>query len=68
MRVLRGFYILLLEVLYKMTTPAANNNILHTLIPQRLVVQVMHMQMLLAPAQNALTIVMGEKPLPLNLP
>ena len=61
-------YILLLEVLYKMTTPAANDNILHTLIPQRLVVQVMHMQMLLAPAQNALTIVMGEKPLPLNLP
>ena len=61
-------YILLLEVLYKMTTPAANDNILHTLIPQRLVVQVMHMQMLLAPAQNALTIVMDEKPLPLNLP
>ena len=55
-------------MLYKMTTPAANNHILHALIPQRLVVQVMHMQMLFAPAQNALAIVMGEKLLPLNLP
>ena len=59
---------LLLKVFYKMTTPAANNNILHTLIPQRLIVQVMHMQMRFAPAQNALTIVMSEKLLPLNLP
>ena len=61
-------YFLLLKVLYKMTTPAANNHILHTLIPQRLVVQVMHMQMFFAPAQNALAIVMGEKLLPLNMP
>ncbi len=55
-------------MLYKMTTPAANDHILHAFVPQRLVVQVMHMQMRFAPAQNALAIVMGEKLLPLNLP
>ena len=58
----------LLKVLNKMTTPAANNHILHALIPQRLVVQVVNVQMLFAPTQNALAIVMGEKLLPLNLP
>ena len=56
------------KVLYKMTTSATNNHIFHTLFPQRLVVQVMHMQMLFAPAQNALTIIMREKLLPFNLP
>ncbi len=55
-------------MLYKMTTPAANDNIFHALIPQRLVVQMVDVQMLFAPAQNALAIVMGEKLLPLNLP
>ena len=58
----------LLKVLNKMTTPAANNHIIHALIPQRLVVQVVNVQMRFAPAQNALAIVMGEKLLPLNLP
>jgi len=51
-----------------MTTPATDNHILHTLFPQRLVVQMMHMQMLFTPTQNALAIVMGEKLLPFNLP
>ncbi|MCY3869341.1 MAG: hypothetical protein OXG87_07260 [Gemmatimonadetes bacterium] len=51
-----------------MTTPAANNHILYTLIPQRLVVQMVNVQMLFAPAQNALAIVMGKKLLPFNLP
>ena len=58
----------LLKVFYKMTTPAANNHILHALIPQRLVVQMVNVQMRFAPAQNALAIVMREKLLPLNLP
>ena len=55
-------------MLYKMTTPAANNHILHAFIPQRLVVQVVNVQMRFASAQNALAIVMREKLLPFNLP
>ena len=58
----------LLKVLYKMTTPATDNHILHALISQRLVVQMVNVQMRFTPAQNALAIVMGEKLLPLNLP
>ena len=52
----------------KMTPPTANNNIFHALFPQRLIVQVVDVQMFFAPAQNALAIVMREKLLPLNLP
>ena len=58
----------LFQVLYKMTTPATNNHILYTLIPQCLVVQMVDVQMLFTPTQNALAIVMCEKLLPLNLP
>ena len=61
-------FVLPFKVLNKMTAPAANNHILHPLIPQRLIVQMVNVQMLFAPAQNALAIVMGEKLLPLNLP
>ncbi len=65
------FYLLRLtffKMLNKMTTPATDNHILHALIPQRLVVQMVDVQMLFTSAQNALAIVMGEKLLPLNLP